>query len=234
MAAASFLFLVLTAHADSQPTVLGNLLVFFEEGSDGNRNLNVVPLEESAALRVIGRAAIQSHNAIHAQAAFEDNVILLLWDQVEVYSLKQPSSPKRVASYQIKSQRVSTSGFPRIEQTADRKFLILSPVGAAELTANPDGIRWSLADIEMTSDLEQKAHTLSPAQELSDRALANDRDSLRPRVLKESARFRYERIWERRTKPGLITHTEYLRKVDKAHGKILSRLLLSEEQETID
>jgi len=234
MATALFVFQALTAHADSQPMVAGDLLVFFAMGGDGNRNLNVVPLVDSTNLKVTGRVAISSHNAIHAQTAFQDHIILLLWDQVEIYSLRQPSSPKRVASYQVRSQRVATSGSPRIEQTGDRKFLILSPAGAAELTADFDGNRWSFVDIDMTPDLEQKAHTLSPEQELMIRALVSDRDSLRPRVLKETARFRYERIWQLRTKPGLIIHTEYLRKVDKAHGKTAAQLLLSEEQETID
>jgi len=32
----------------------------------------------------------------------------------------------------------------------------------------------------------------------------------------------------------VITHSEYLRKVDKARGKTVSQLLLGEEVETID
>jgi hypothetical protein len=111
---------------------------------------------------------------------------------------------------------------------------MISPVGAAELTVDPAGKRWSLADIEMTPDLQLKAHALSPEMEPARLALISDRDTGRPRVLKESVRFRYERLWKRRSKPGLVIHSEYLRKVDIASGKTVGQLLLGEEQETID
>jgi hypothetical protein len=91
-----------------------------------------------------------------------------------------------------------------------------------------------LVDIEMTPDLQQKAQTSSPEVESARLALVSDRDSGRPRVVKESAKFRYERLWKHRTKPGLIIHSEYLRKVDRARGKIVAELLLGDEQETID
>jgi hypothetical protein len=233
-AAALLVFAALSGRAESQPCVVGNLLVFYTQGSNGARSLNVVSMEDGAALKVIGRASIASHNAIHAQSAREDQIILLLWDQVEIYSLAEPSAPKRVAAFQLRTQRAFTSGNPRIERTDDRRFLIISPVGAAELIVDPGKRGWSLADIEMTPDLQRKAQSSSSEAESARLAVVSDRDSGRPRVLKESAKFRYERVWKRRTKPGLIIHSEYLRKVDRALGKTVAEFLLGEEQETID
>lgn len=234
LAAVLFVFAALTGRAESQPSTVGNLLVFYTTGTNGVRSLNVVSMEDGAALKIIGRASIASHNTIHAQISFDGHVILLLRDQVEVYSLVEPSAPKRVAAYQLKSHRTITSGNPRIERIADGRFLMISPVGAAELIADPEGKRWSLVDIEMTPELQQKTQASSANAELERLALVSDRDSGRPRVLKESAKFRYERLWKRRTKPGLIIHSEYLRKVDKARGKTVAELLLGEERETID
>src|SRR5579872_4691296 len=139
-----FLLAALNARADTQPTAVGNALVFFGPGSNGARNLNVVPMEDRAPLKIIGRTPIASHNALQAQVPFEDQIILLLWDHVEVYSLAQPSKPKRVAAFQLENQRAAKSGNPRIERIDHRKFLILSPVGAAELSIDPDGKCWSL------------------------------------------------------------------------------------------
>ena len=234
LAAVLFVFAALTGRAESQPSTVGNLLVFYTTDSNGARSLNVVSMEDGSALEIIGRASIASHNALHAQSTFENQIILLLWDQVEVYSLAEPSAPKRVATYQLRNQRALTCGNPRIERTADRRFLMISPVGAAELIVDPEGKRWSLVDIEMTPDLQQKAQASSPEVESERLAMVNDRDSGRPRVLKESAKFRYEKLWKRRTKPGLIIHSEYLRKVDRARGETVAELLLGEEQETID
>ncbi|HEV3202572.1 MAG TPA: hypothetical protein VGZ73_31985 [Bryobacteraceae bacterium] len=233
LAAVLCLFAALSARADSQSTILGNLLIFYTEGSSG-RILNVVPMEDRAPLKIIGRAPIALHKAIHAQFPFGNQIILLLWDQVEVYSLAEPSAPQRVASYRLRSQHAAKSGDPRIERTDHRRFLIISPVGAAELSVDPEGKRWTLVDTEMTPELQEKAQTSSPVAESARLALVCDRDTGRPRLLKESARFRYETVWARRTKPGLIIHTEYLRKVDKASGKTAAQLLLGGEQETID
>jgi len=227
--AALLLLASFTARADTQPLVIGNLLVYHTA-----RTVNVVPLDDRAALEVSGRIPITSGKAIHAQTSFHDHIILLLWDDVEIYSLVDPTSPKPVAAFQLRTQTTLKSGHPRIEPIAERKFLIISPAGAAELTVDPDGNRWALTDIDLTPALRQKAQTATPESEAARAALVADRDSGRPRVLKESARFRYERFWTRRTKPGVITHSEYLRKVDKARGKTVSQLLLGEEVETID
>jgi hypothetical protein len=160
-----FVFTALTGRGESldsgQPTAVGNLLVFCTTGSNGVRRLNVVSMEDSTDLKIIGRASIASHKAIHAQSAFEDHIILLLWDEVEVYSVAEPSTPKRVAAFQIRSQRGPMSGCPCIERTADRRFLMISPTGAAELIVDADKKRWSLVDIEMTPDLKQKAQPRS-------------------------------------------------------------------------
>jgi hypothetical protein len=229
-----FVCAALAGHAESQLRTVGNLFVFYAPGPNGAPTLNVVSAEDGAPLKVIGRVPLASSKAIHAQSSFEDQIILLLWDEVEVYSLAEPSAPKRVAAYPIRSQIAGASGNPRIEATAERRFLIISPVGAGELVVDPAAKRWSLTDVEMTPALQQKARTQTPEEESAGQALVSDRDSGRPRVLKESARFRYERLWKRRTKPGLIVHLEYLRKVDKVRGKTVAELLLGEELETID
>ena len=227
--ALTYLFATVAAWADSQPGVVGDLLVFYTTG-----NLNVVRLEDGAPLKVAGRITLASHNALHAQSSCADQIILLLWDEVEVYSLAEPAAPKRVAAFQIGKQRAAASGNPRIERTGAATFLVISPIGAAELTVDPERKLWSMADIAFTADFQRKAQVSTPETESARLELVSDRDSGRPRVMKESARFRYERLWKSRTRPGLMIHTEYLRKVDKASGKTVSQLLLGEEQETID
>jgi len=232
------LLLAISSHAcesSGEPVTVGNVLVFCHRGSDGNQTLNVLPMDDGSPLRISGRASIPSHYAIHSMVAYGDQLIVLLWDQVEIYSLADPSAPSRVAAHQLKKQRPDEGGFPHIEPAGDNgKFMVLSPIGAAELRADPDGRTWSLVDVELTADLHDKA--VNPSAELVSaiRALVSERDSGRPRLVKETSRFRYELFWKTRMKPGEIFHTQYLRKVDKSRRKAVGQFVLCEELETID
>jgi len=57
---ALLVFAALTGRTESQPSIVGSLLVFYTTGSDGARSLNVVSMEDGADLKSIGRVSTAS------------------------------------------------------------------------------------------------------------------------------------------------------------------------------
>jgi hypothetical protein len=215
-------------HADCDRSlyVFNSALVFYKCGSDGSAWLNFVGLRDEGALRIEGRLKTEIKRGIDAYGHFENHLIAISWDRVEVYDVKQIAEPKLSAKFQLKDQG-SVAGYPRVEQTTEGRFLLLETIGAAELTAEQDGAKWKLQDVARTPELLRQMLVPPPAYNLTS-------DAVDRQTVKETNAFRYDLVWKRRTKPGEVFGSQFLRKLTKATGEVVSELLVGQTYETID
>jgi hypothetical protein len=187
--------------------------------------LNVVVLDDASPLRVVGQAPFSNSRGIDAFHIGNERLTVLTWDQVEVYSLKDPAHPVRNGSWHIKNQG-SFAGYPRIEEISADKLLLLASVGAAELDMTGAQSSWTMKDLPTSAETQKKMSDWLP-----ERAYDFARD---PAItILETAEYRYELKWKFTNRPGEAISRQYLRRLAKAGGPV-AELRLGERIETID
>lgn len=225
---AASLLLPALCFADCEPSVyaFNNLVVFNACTSDGTPQLNVVVLDDAAPLKVNGRVTLPSSRAPDAFASSGDQLIVLRWDRVEIYDLKDTAHPTLAAALQLE-HRASTPGYPRIEQTSPDSYLVLSAIGAAELRHEAGAAKWSLNGLADREEFRRKMSEWPPEHRFD----ANGTETI---LLRETKAFRYELAWRHQSKPGEFISKQYIRKAQKGSGRVLSQLLVHPIYETID
>jgi hypothetical protein len=197
--------------------------------SRSTRLLNVVPLDDKGPLKVAGKAAMPGQSAyIAAYGSRKDELIVLLWDRIEIYDLADAAKPRFMRGLLLSDQGVSTPGQPLVETAGADEFLLLGTRNTTRLTAAAGG-DWR-AEAAPPPTPEQKARMAAPP----DAVLAHQKPTATPLLLRQSERYRYELAWSDRRQPGRVVHRKYLRQVDKASGRAASELLLGSDIETID
>jgi len=211
--------------ADCDNTVYSydDKVVVFACGQAGPE-LRVILLDDASTLKVSGSVAVPSSREFDAAAHYNNFLMLVRWDKFEVYELADPTHPRLAAEFVLRKE-ANLSGFGRIEQVADNKFLVLSSTGATEVTAEGEPAKWSLKEIPASAEMRKR---------MGDRpAEYRFQDENEPAVtLRQNEKFRYELCWRQKSKPGAIVHRHYLRKVDLGTKKDAT-LLLGERLETI-
>ena len=214
---------------------LDNLVVFdtrvaYKVTSQSTRLLNVVQLDDRSPLHVGGKVAMPGNPAyVTVYGHYKQQLIVLLWDRVDIYDLGDPSSPRLVTSLALGAQDFSLGGEPLVESAGEGKFVIFNNAKALELAVDGEGRNWTARPMP-APDAAHKALLLEPPAAV----LAHRGPTETPLVLRESNQFRYEIAWNDKSKPGVITHRKYLRKLDKASGSVVSQILLRTDIETID
>jgi hypothetical protein len=208
------------------PYAYENRVILFACDKSGAPELRVIVLDDAGPLKVTGRVASAAKRSFDAAAHFKNFVMLLTWNKVGVYDLEDPNHPTLAANFELKG-REKLAGYPRIDRTAANKFLVISAMGAAELTAQGDVPKWSLGDVQMTPDMQKQSK--EPPAEF--RFTQNTGASL---AVRETAQFRYDLVWKARTKPGEAIDRQVLRKTDKNTQRAVSELVLGARLETID
>ena len=192
------------------------------------RLLNVVPLDDKGPLKVAGKAAMPGQSSyIAAYGSRKDELIVLLWDRVEIYDLADAAKPRFVRALALADQGVSAPGQPLVEAAGTDEFLLLGTRNTTRLTAAAGD--WRAVPLPPPMP-EQKARMSAPP----DAVLAHQKPTAAPLLLRQSDRFRYELVWSDRRQPGRVVHRKYVRQVDKASGRTASELLLGSDIETID
>ena len=212
--------------ADCDNTVYSydDKVIVFACGQTGPE-LRVILLDDASTLKVSGRVAVPSSREFDTAGHYKNFLMLVRWDKFEVYDLADPTHPRLTAEFVLRKGE-NLSGFGRIEQVADKRFLILSPTGATEVTAEGEPAKWSLKGIPASSEIRKRMGE-RPAE-------YRFQDENEPAVtLRENEKFRYELCWRQKSKAGAIVHRHYLRKVNLGTKKDAS-LLLGERLETID
>lgn len=224
------LLLVGVSRADSafSTYAFGNVFVFDTLADDGSRKLNVVSLDDNADLKVIGQANMPGRSSyIAAFSNYNDKLIVLLWDRMEIYDLANPASPAFLRAFELKNQGFSSPGYARIERAGDNRFLLMNTLNTSELRTEGEVQDWNVVPLTLTPEMKAK---------MTQRSMADDFEvQAQPLLLvKDTVKFRYELIWKDKQQRGLITHTKYLRKVDKMSERTVASLPLGVIQETID
>lgn len=202
-----------------------NLVVFGACSPDGTPKLNVVVLDDTAPLRVSGQVTIPTDRGIDAFAHSGNQLIVLRWDRLEIYDLKDAAHPTLEAGFQLKNQG-SVPGYPRIEPSAGG-FLVLSSIGAVEIKQQETPAKWILNELPPREEFRRAMQQWPPEHRF-------DLDEPAPAVLRETQEFRYEFVWRHQTRPGEAISRQYLRKVHKTGGRLQSQLLVRQRYETID
>lgn len=213
---------------DCGPTAYAyeNRIVFFTCNKSGAPEVDVISLDDASPLRVVGRVRLASARSFDAASHYNNHLILLTWNHLDIYDLADPVHPSLVVNFQMKHQ-ASSRGYERIEKTAENKFQVLSSLGAAELTVEGDTPQWTLKDIQVTPEMQRKMGGRPPESRFTV-------ESDGPVPVRESAQFRYELFWKSKVRTGEVLHRQYLRKVEKSTKRVISELLLGERLETID
>ena len=208
------------------PYAYENRVILFACDKSGAPELRVIVLDDAGPLKVTGRVPSAAKRSFDAAAHFKNFVMLLTWNNVGVYDLEDPNHPILAASFELKG-REKLPGYPRIDKIAANKFLVISAMGAAELTAPGDAPKWSLGDVQVTPDMQKQS--MAPPAEF--RFTQNTGASL---AVRETTQFRYDLVWKTRTKPGEAMDRQLLRKTDKKTQQTVSELVLGARVETID
>lgn len=192
----------------------------------GGPELHIIPLDDATPLKILGRTAVPSARGFDAAGHHKNFLLLVRYDQLEVYDLADLSRPALAASFVLK-KREGFSGYEQMEQTAPNKVLVLTSLTAVEVTTDGEPSKWSISEIPPSKELKKKMFGRTPDWKFTDR---NEKQVL----LRETPKFRYELVWREKSSTGEIMHRHYLRKVDLATGQAASEMLLGEHLETID
>lgn len=213
--------------ADCGQTVYGydDKVVVFACGKTGPE-LRVILLEDASNLKVAGRVAVPSSREFDTAGHYRNFLMLVRWDKFEAYDLANPTHPALVAKFDLRKQE-NLSGYERIEQTSDNKFLVMTSMGIVEVTTDGEPAKWSLTEVPSNAALKKKMSSKPPAWRFIDQ---NEPVVL----LMQNEKFRYELSRVDKSKPGEIHHRQYVRKVDLTTQKDASVLLLGGGLETID
>jgi hypothetical protein len=201
-------------------------VVVFACDKQGAPELQVIVLDDERPIAVAGRLSAKSSRLFDTAGHFRDYLMLIRWDQFEVYDLSDAAHPRLAANF-VLHKRGTFAGFDRIEQVADTRFVATTSLGAVELATDGEPAQWIMREIATGGDLQKKRSQSPPAWQYVDQNLPKV-------VLKETPKFRYELAWREKNAPGEVFHRQYLRKLDVSTGKAVSELLLGEHLETID
>jgi len=188
--------------------------------------LRVVLLDDAGILKTAGRVAVPSSREFDTAGHYKNFLMLVRWDKFEVYDLADPAHPALAAKFDLHKQE-NLAGYERIEQTSENRFLVLTSMGAVEVTTEGEPANWRLKEIPASAEVKKKLNQRPPEYRLQD-------ENEHVVELRKNERFRYELNWKEKSKPGEILHRQYLRKIDVATQKDASVLLLGERLETID
>jgi len=216
------------ADHDLDVFVMSDLFVF-DTFSDQltSRTFNVVVLKDNLELKICGKMKTKPDRNVDAYANYKHFLIVLLWNRVEVYDLRNPKQPVLAKSFSL-SEHKPWPGYGRII-TNGNKFLVLSTRSTAELTADDDIAKWHVKNLERT----EKLHTKTLIKPRFPAFHEGMRES-NPFVVKKTERFRYEMWWEQGPWEGdQCSHKKYLRKVRQRNGAAVSSLLLGQIEEMV-
>jgi len=192
----------------------------------GGPELRVIVLDDASSLKIAGRVAVPSSREFDTADHYKNFLMLVRWDKFEVYDLADPIHPTLAAKFDL-SKHENLSGYERIEQTAANKFLVITSMGVVEVTTDGEPRKWSLKEFTASAEIKKRMSSQPPSWRFVDQNAAAV-------PVWKTEKFRYELSWEDKSKPGAISHRQYLRKVDLATQKATSLLLLGERLETID
>lgn len=201
-------------------------VVFYRCDKSGALVLHVVVLEDAKDLKVAGLLPVTEKRSYDTIFHYKDLVLILTWDHLRIYDTADPAHPSLAASFSMKTQG-SFRGYARIEKSGESTFLVLSSLGAGELTVAGDPSQWTFKDIARTP-----AHDKIMSQWPSESRFSRQIQDVVP--VQETGDFRYELVWRSKKRVGEATHGQYLRKVDKASQRTVSELALGGQIETID
>lgn len=208
LAAASLLLLAASAAAAAQVCALGTLAVV--ETQHGCHGLSAVVLDGRKRPVVAGTVCLTKSAALHQLVRHGDHVIAQLWNHLEVYSFADPRAPRLVRTLVLDETHPSWGG-GGIVREGDR-LLILGTTVSAELIAAGLPDRWTVRNLEPTDEMKRRTEALYTPQAAP----------LEGGV--------FEVTWrERRLRPGVIQHRQYLKAVES--GVVL---LIDTRLETID
>lgn len=205
-----------------------DLFIFdtFTNDLQSRRMFNVVILSDTARLKIVGQVKTQVDSNVSAYSNYKNYLIVLLWNQVEIYDLRDPTNPTLAKSFSLQEHE-SRPGYVRIIRDG-KKFLFLSTKTTAELIMDNDITKWTINNIRRTKELHEKTLIKSHFPPFN-YGLRNPS----PFVVKETEKFRYEIYWEKETRGKHVwAHKKYLRKVRKKDERVVSNLLLGEIMET--
>ena len=192
----------------------------------GAPELQVIRLDDASSLKVSGRVAVPSNRLFDTAGHFNNFLMLVRWNKLEVYDFTDITHPTLAASFDL-NKRGSFPGYERIEQTAANKILVMTSLGTVEVTTDGGPSKWSLAEVPPSKELEKKMSGRTPEWRFVDQ---NEKAV----VLRETPQFRYELAWKEKSSTGEILHRQYLRRVAMTTERAASELLLGEHLETID
>jgi len=192
----------------------------------GIPELRVIVLDDAGPLKITSRISSTAKRSFDAAAHYNNFLLVLTWNHLEVFDIGDPALPTLAAKYDLKDQE-KLQGYSRIEKSGVDKFLVMCPTGAAELTMEGEAPKWILR--AATATPEMRKQMTQPPPELR---LTNLNEG--PAIIRETTQFRYELISKDRTKPGEVWHRRILRKIDKGSQRTVSELALGAIQETID
>jgi hypothetical protein len=211
---------------DHRTYAYADRVVVFSCDKQGAPELHVIVLDDQKALSVTGRVSASSSRVFDTAGHFKDYVMLIRWDQFDVYDLSDAAHPRLATTFVLKKHG-TFEGYNRIEQHAENKFLVATSLGAVEVTAEGEPAKWALTEVPISDDLAKKRWQVPSTFQYVDQNLSRV-------VLKETPRFRYELVWKEKTAPGEIWHRQYVCKLEADTGKPVSELLVGEHLETID
>lgn len=203
-----------------------NRVVVMSCNKTGAPELQIITLDDARPLKVVGRVAVPSDRLFDAAGHYKNFLMVARWNKFEVYDLADLAHPSLAASFDL-NKRGSFPGYDRIEQTSPNKFIVMTSLGAVEVTANGNPSEWTIEEIPPSKELEKKMSGFPPDWRFSD----TNQKSV---VVRETAKFRYELVWREKSSPGEIWHRQFLRKVDVARQQAASELFLGKHLETID
>lgn len=202
-------------------------LVVYTCGKGGRPELQLIVLNDDSAVKATGSVKLTAQRSFDAAMNHNNLLVLLTWDNLEIFDLSEPTHPTLAAKLQLKDQ-ARLRGYPRIERTAVNKFLVIATVGVTEVTAEGQPAKWALKDLPATPEIQKKMSS-RPAE--SRFYLEMDSTAV---VLRETPKFRYELVWKDKARPGQVIHGQYVQQIDKSTQQIASELALGRRLETID
>lgn len=192
----------------------------------GAPELHTILLDDAGPVKVSGHVAVPSSRLFDTAGHYKTFLMLVRWNKFEVYDFADISRPTLAASFDL-NQRGTFRGYPRIEQTAENKILVMTTVGTVEVTAEGEPAKWSITEVSPSKELEKKMSARTPEWRFDDQ---NEKTV----VLREIGKFRYELVWREKPSTGEILHRHFLCKVEVATQRAASEMLLGEHLETID
>lgn len=192
----------------------------------GAPELWVIVLDDASPLQISGRLKVAVVRGFDTARQYKNYLMMAIWDKFYVFDVGDAAHPLLAATFDLK-KREQAPGYNLFERLAENKFLVLTAMGALEVTTDGEPAKWTLGEIPLTAELRKKAGSRPPEWRFDDQNEATV-------VLRESAKYRYELTWREKLSPGEILHQHYLRQVHRTAPQSASELLLGTHLETVD